>query len=94
MAKIKLDVKIPISVLKEGNNFVVYSPVLDLSTSAKTYKQALSRFNEAVEIFFEEVLKKGTLEDVLKELGWMKSGANWHPPLIISQDFQKLRLVK
>ena len=67
MSKIKLDVKIPISVLKEGDNFIVYTPALDLSTSAKTYKQALSRFNEAVEIFFEEILKKGTLEETLRE---------------------------
>ena len=94
MAKIKLDVKIPISVLKEGENFIVYSPVLDLSTSAKTYKQALARFNEAVEIFFEEIIKRGTLEEALKELGWRKVRAQWEPPLVISQDLQRIRVTK
>ena len=92
MPKIKLDVKIPISVLKEGKNFVVYSPALDLSSSGKSYKQALARFNEAVEIFFEEIIKKGTLEEVLKELGWRKVRAQWEPPLVISQDLQRIRI--
>jgi len=94
MSKIKLDVKIPISVLKEGDNFIVYTPALDLSTSAKTYKQALSRFNEAVEIFFEEILKKGTLEETLRELGWRQIKTGWQPPLVISQDLQRIRVTK
>ena len=94
MAKIKLDVKIPISVLKEGKNFVVYSPALDLSSSGKSYKQALARFNEAVEIFFEEIIKRGTLEEALKELGWRKVRAQWEPPLVISQDLQRIRVTK
>jgi len=94
MPKIKLDVKIPISVLKEGDNFVVYSPAFDLSTSAKTYKRALSRLNEIVEIFFEEILKRGTLEEALKELGWRRVRTKWQPPLVISQDLQRIHVVK
>ena len=92
MPKIKLDVKIPISVLKEGENFIVYSPALDLSSSGKTYKQAISRFNEAVEIFFEEILKKGTLKEVLEDLGWRQVNTKWQPPLVVAQDIQRIRI--
>jgi predicted Zn-dependent protease len=92
MPKIKIDAKIPISILREGKNFIVYSPALDLSSSAKNYKQALSRFNEAVEIFFEEALKRRTLKEVLEELGWRRVRTKWQPPLVISQDIQRIRI--
>ena len=92
MPKVKLDVKIPISVLREGKNFIVYSPVLDLSTSGKTYEEATRRFGEAIEIFFEEILKKGTLNEVLEELGWTKQRARWQPPSLICQDVQRIRI--
>ena len=49
-----------ISVFKEGKSFVAYAPALDLSSAGKTYKQAVSRLNEAVEIFFEEMERMGT----------------------------------
>lgn len=52
----------PVSVFKEGEHFVAYTPALDLSTSGKSYEQVMARFNEAVAIFFEELTKKATEE--------------------------------
>ena len=85
-------VKLPVSILKEGNRFVVYSPALDLSTSGKTYNEAKKRFAEIVDIFFEEIDKKGSSETVLKELGWKKGQTQWQPPVIISQESELFKV--
>jgi predicted RNase H-like HicB family nuclease len=64
----KIKVNLPVSFLKEGNKFVAYTPVLDISTSGKTFKEAQKRFSELVEIFFEELIEMGTLGYFLKRI--------------------------
>jgi len=66
------EIILPVSIFKEGKHFVAYTPALDLSTSAKTFDEVKKRLFEAVQIFFEELTKKGTTEEVLKGLGWHK----------------------
>lgn len=85
-------VNLPVSILKEGKRFIAYSPALDLSTSGKTYSEAKRRFAEIVDIFFEEISKKGNLETVLKELGWRKVQSRWQPPIVISQESELFRV--
>ena len=92
MGKVNLEFKLPISILKEGKKYVAYTPALDLSTSGKSYEEAKKRFEEIVIIFFEELIKKGALEEVLRDLGWKRIQANWNPPMVISQDFQTIRV--
>ncbi len=89
---IKLNLQLPISVFKENKQFVAYTPVLDLSTSGNNYKQVKKRFNEVVVIFFEELVKKGTLDEVLESLGWQKVKKQWVPPTLISQESEKIQL--
>ncbi len=72
MKKTFLKVKLPVSIFKEGKHFIAYITALDLSTSGKTYAEVKRRFDEAVKIFFEEVIEKGTFKEVLQELGWRK----------------------
>lgn len=73
MEKYSLKFNLPVSIIKEGNSFIAYTPALDLSTADDTYDGAKKRFEEIVDIFFEEIIKKGTLEDVLVGLGWQKN---------------------
>lgn len=61
---------LPVFIIKEGKNYIAYTPALDLSTSGKDYEEVRKRFHEIVNIFFEEIVKKGTMEEALKELGW------------------------
>ena len=56
---INLNLQLPVSVFKEGKHFIAYTPVLDLSTSGKNYEEVKKRFKESVNIFFEELVKKG-----------------------------------
>ena len=88
----KIDVNIPLTIFKEGDYFIAYSPVLDLSTSAKSFKKTQERFHQAVGIFFEETLKKNTLDEVLLGLGWQKIKKNWTPPSLISCQPEKVRV--
>ena len=89
---VKFNLQLPVSIFREGKHFIAYTPALDLSTSGKSYEQVKKRFNEVVSIFFEELIKKGTLDEVLESLGWEKIKKQWTPPTIISQESENIRL--
>ena len=86
------EVNLPITIFKEGKSYIAYSPALDLSTSASTYKKAQDRFSEIVEIFFAELSDMGTLDTVLADLGWQKVKSNWLPPVVVSNYMQTMNL--
>ena len=92
MKKVMLEFNLPVSILREGKKFVAYTPALDLSTSADTYEKVRKRFSEIVNIFFEELIKKGTLEDVLQDLGWRRVRRKWSPPVVVSQESQTVQV--
>ncbi len=92
MRKLMLNFKLPVSILREGKKYVAYTPVLDLSTSGKSYEEVKRRFDEIVNIFFEELIKKGTLDEVLRDLGWKRVQAKWNPPVLISQELQMVQV--
>ncbi len=87
-----LELKLPVSFLREGKKYIAYTPALDLSTSGKNYAEVKRRFSETVNIFFEELIDKGTLEEVLLDLGWERIQAKWHPPVLISQESQTVKV--
>ncbi len=72
MKKFNLNFNLPVSIMKEKEKYVAFTPALDLSTSGKNYEEVKKRFIEAVSIFFEEIIKDGTMDEVLKDLGWKK----------------------
>lgn len=78
-------VQLAMTILKQGKRYIAYAPALDLSTSGKSLREVQERFKEIVDIFFEEVEKKGTLDEVLQDLGWIKLKTKWTPPKIVSQ---------
>lgn len=92
MKKTFFEVKLPVSVFKEGKRFIAYTPALDLSTSGKDYDEVKKHFEEIVNIFFEEVFQKGTLKEVLEDLGWRKIQKQWSPPLVITHESEKIRI--
>ena len=60
-------IKIPVQIIRENDDFVAYTPALDISTCGKSLEEAKKSFDELVGIFIEETIKMGTLEEVLKE---------------------------
>ena len=92
MKKTMLEFNLPVSILREGKKYIAYTPALDLSTSGNTFDQARKRFDEIVHIFFEEIIKENTAEQVLTELGWHKVNAKWNPPIVISNESRMVKL--
>jgi hypothetical protein len=87
MQKIKIKGTIPLCFMKEKDSIIAFTPALDLSTCGRTFEEAKKNFIEALDIFFEECLRMGTLKDVLESCGWAKDRKNgWEPPSYIGED--------
>ncbi|MBL7058181.1 hypothetical protein ISS03_02480 [Patescibacteria group bacterium] len=87
-----LNLNLSVSIFKEGKYFIAYSSALDISTAGKTFEESKKRFNEVVQIFFEETSKKGKLEETLSNLGWQKIKQQWSPPTFISHIQEEIRV--
>lgn len=85
----KIKFSIPFSIFREGKQFVAHTPSLDLSTSGKSFEEAEKRFREVVLIFFDEIIKRGTLDEVLAGLGWKKIKKKWSAPVPIAQKIEE-----
>jgi len=88
-------VNLPVTFLKEGNKVIAHTPVLDLSTCGNTLEQAKKRFAEALHIFIDELVKMGTLEDVLLDYGWKKASRpepHWLPPVFIGREQESVEI--
>lgn len=73
MKNVRINAKLPLTIFKEGDLYVADCPVLEIATAGKTVDEAKIRFNELVQIFFEELIDMGTLDQVLLSCGWQKA---------------------
>lgn len=83
MSRNLLSAKLPVEIFKEGGQFIAYCPALDISTSAESLTEVRKMFAEMINIFFEEVIKMGTMDEVLSQCGWRKvprPKMHWEPP--------------
>ena len=71
--QIMMNVKLPATVKKsdQGNWYVSCCPVLDVFSQGETKEKALSNLSEALRLFFLSCLERGTLDEVLKESGFV-----------------------
>lgn len=87
--KIKIEGMLAVVYFKEADAFVAYSPALDLSSYGSSFQEAKDNFRETLDIFFDDLIKRGTLEDVLEEYGWEKiekPTLHWSPPAFIGEE--------
>ena len=59
-------------IFHEGKMYVAYSPELDVSSCATTEAKAQKNLLEAVRLFLEVAEKKGSLDQILKEAGFVR----------------------
>lgn len=59
-------------IFREGKMFVAHSPELDVSSCATSEAKAQKNLLEAVRLFLEEAEKKGSLQQILKEAGFVR----------------------
>ncbi len=58
-------------IKKRGKWFIAYCPPLDLSTQGRTIEEAKENLVEASQLFLISCLERGTLDQALKELGFV-----------------------
>ncbi len=63
--------------LKKEKYSIASSSILDLLISGRTFEEVKKLRDKAVEIFFEELIDKETLDKVLSEIGWKKLKGKW-----------------
>ena len=56
---------------RHGDWYVAHCPPLDLSTQGRTASEAKKNLIEASELFLNSCLERGTLDQALKELGFV-----------------------
>jgi hypothetical protein len=76
----RLEAKLVVAVFKEDKYYVAYCPALDLSTYASARNEIPKVFAQALDIFFEETIRKGTLEKLLIKYGWTLQKTQFQPP--------------
>ncbi|MEK7500934.1 MAG: hypothetical protein AAB642_02300 [Patescibacteria group bacterium] len=83
---------IPVIYLKEGKFYVCYSPAFDLVAHGDSFEDAKQSFSHTLKLFVEQVSKKGTWAEVLKEYGWEKIRREWNSPRIIGQENKAIKI--
>ena len=80
-------------IFKEGETFVSYCPELSVASCGDTVEEARRRLPGAVRLFLEESQRMGTLQDILREEGFVPrdpSGTSWSPPPLVATEHIQL----
>ena len=83
---------IPVIYLKEGDTFICYSPAFDLVSHGDSFEDAEKSFWQSLKLFVEQVSKKETWPEVLREYGWEKVKKAWTPPRVIGQESKEIEI--
>jgi hypothetical protein len=83
-AEAKVKAKITLISFKELDNFIVYSPHLEVSGYGKTQQEAMDSFNHCLGVFFDYTVNKKTLHQELISLGWQLKKGTIKKPLKIN----------
>jgi len=79
---------LPVSIFKEGETFVAYTPALDISTHGDSLEEAKKQFSELVRIFIQELEQTGKTDEVLQSLGWQKVDHLWQAPIEVDHSIE------
>ena len=76
-----VEVRLPLFIFKdEFGYFSAFCPALKVAGQGLDEKSAIASFEQVVEIFLEETVRKGTLHGILKDLGWTYKSHNKPKP--------------
>ena len=68
-----VEANLTVYYLDEEGTIVAYCPSLDLSTYGDSLEDTQNAFQEAFQIFIEEVMRKGTLTQISAKQGWLSA---------------------
>lgn len=90
-----MNFKLGVLFIEEEGSIIAYSPALDLYTQGENLEEAKKMFEDAADLFFDEIIESGTYHDVLLDLGWKVSESDPEglvPPEIVGQYQQKFSI--
>ncbi len=67
---------VPFVILEEDNKYVADCDALGLASHGRDEKEAKSSIEAVISTFLKELLKMGTIDEVLKSHGWNKKTVN------------------
>ena len=85
-------ISVPYEVFRENGHFVAYCIPLDLAVQGKTFEEVKERFKKLIPLFINDLEKRGTLEDVLFELGWEKITKKWVAPVKVADEIGEVKI--
>jgi len=62
--------KLPVRFKTQGEWIIASCPYLDVLSQGRTREQALSNIREAVSLFLESCMERGTIDEVLRDCGF------------------------
>ena len=74
-----LHINVKVEVFEEDGAYVALAPDLNVSSFGDTPQEAQTSVQEALEAFFEECERMGTLRDVLEESGFIRVKETYEP---------------
>ena len=83
--QITFQARLPIVIFKEDNWYISNCPILDVCSQGSTKKEAEKNLKEALHLFFISCYERGTLDEVLKESGFIPG----KPTKLDNQSFDK-----
>lgn len=69
-SRIRFELTVPAEVRKDEDHFVSFCPPLDVYSQGPSEEVALDNLIEALQLFVESCLARGTLDRVLKDCGF------------------------
>ncbi|NQT27118.1 type II toxin-antitoxin system HicB family antitoxin [candidate division KSB1 bacterium] len=71
--EMSLKFRLPLTIKKEDGVFISCCPILDVYSQGYTEKEARDNLKEALVMFLESCIERGTLDTILKECGFKLS---------------------
>lgn len=68
---ITFNVSLPFKIKKENGTYISHCPILDVWSQGPSKKAAIENLVEAVQLFLINCYKRGVLDQVLKESGFV-----------------------
>lgn len=66
-----IKVNVSVYLIKEDDSYTAFCPELNLSSYGTSINDAKKGFVDAIAIFIEETTRRGTLEKILLQHGWL-----------------------
>ena len=72
-----------IQIFREGRTYVAHNPELNVSSCGDTLDDAKSNLKDALVCFLKSAQKLGTLDEILKEAGYVRKNKEWVEPRLV-----------